>query len=525
MPTAPLLVVDAGTTALKAALLDPAGRSMASASVGLPISHPGPGRAEQHPDDWWRAFVGAVRQCRAGGPPPAALAVTGQMQDLVTLDRSGRPVRPALLYSDLRATAELGVLTDKFGAAWSRAIGNVPDPSSTAAQLLWVREHEPDTWRALRGLAFSAPGYLLPRAGGRATCDLTTASTTGLLDIEARAWWPPLLEVLGVGAELLPELVDGVSVVGELGRAAAEELDLSAGLPLVHAPGDAAAVTGGLIGERPGAISISLGTSGWVAALTGAGLAGESSGPAGVAGEAGEAGVAGVAGVALTGPHEAIHHLVGPTGRESLLIGALLSAGATVDWARRSYLPGASHADADLAAERVGPTGLLMLPSLAGERSPVRDPLAVGVVVGLRPDTTPAQLYRAAMEGVGYALRRILTIMGPRLAEVAEYDASRWLPVSGGGALSPVFTQIVADVLGRPVAPVAAERAGMHGAYRAAAAALGGTVPPPLAERADPSTIRHPGPAAAHYARLADAHAQLWELLRPTFGALGGRRV
>jgi xylulokinase len=223
------------------------------------------------------------------------------------------------------------------------------------------------------------------------------------------------------------------------------------------------------------------------------------------------------------GPHEVIHHLVGPTGRESLLIGALLSAGATVDWARRSYLPGASHADADLAAEQAGPTELLMLPSLAGERSPVRDPLAVGAMVGLRPDTTPAQLYRAAMEGVGYALRRILTIMGPRLAEVAEYDASRWLPVSGGGALSPVFTQIVADVLGRPVAPVAAEQAGMHGAYRAAAAALGGTVPPPLAERADPSTILHPGPAGAHYARLADAHTQLWELLRPTFGVLGGR--
>lgn len=490
-------MVDAGTTTLKAALLDPAGRALASASVELPVDHPGPGRAEQHPEDWWRAFVASVRQCRAAGPPPAAVAVTGQMQDLVPLDRAGRPVRPALLYSDLRATAELGVLTGKFGAAWSQAIGNVPDASSTAAQLLWLREHEPEHWRAVQGLVFGAPGYLLSRAGGRATCDLTTASTTGLLDIDARDWWPPLLEVLGLDAALLPELVDGVSVVGELSRAAAEELDLSAGLPLVHAPGDAASVTGGLIGERPGAISLSLGTSGWVAALAGR----------------------------PSGPHEAIHHLVGPTGRESLLIGALLSAGATVDWARRSYLPGASHADADLAAERAGPTELLMLPSLAGERSPVRDPLAVGAVVGLRPDTTPAQLYRAAMEGVGYALRRILTIMGPRLAEVAEYDASRWLPVSGGGALSPVFAQLVADVLGRPVAPVAAEQAGVHGAYRAAAAALGGVVPAPLAERTDLSTVRDPGPASAHYARLADAHAQLWAQLRPTFRALGETRV
>lgn len=489
-------MVDAGTTTLKAALLDPAGRALVTAAVELPVEHPGPGRAEQQPDDWWRAFVTAVRRCRAGGPPPAALAVTGQMQDLVLLGGDGGPARPALLYSDLRATAELAALTARFGGAWSQAVGNVPEPSSTAAQLLWVREHEPDTFAAVRTMVFSAPGYLLWRAGGRATCDLTTASTTGLLDIAERTWWPPLLEVLGVAAELLPELVDGVSVVGGLGRAAAGELDLSVGLPLVHAPGDAAAVTGGLIGERLGAVSISLGTSGWVAALTGP----------------------------LTGPpsapHEAVHHLLGPTGRESLLIGALLSAGATVEWARRTYLPGAGHFDADAAASRVGPTDLLMLPSLAGERSPVRDSLAVGAVVGLRPDTTGAQLYRAAVEGVGYALRRILEIMGPRLAAVPGYDASSWLPLSGGGALSPVSAQIVADVLGRPVAPVAAEQAGLHGAYRAAAAALGAPVPAPLAGAVDPSTVVHPGAARDHYDRLAGAHAQLWELLRPTFRVL-----
>jgi xylulokinase len=493
VPTAPLLVVDAGTTTLKAALLDPAGAALATAAVELSVQHPGPGRAEQRPDDWWRAFVTAVRRCRAGGPPPAALAVTGQMQDLVLLGEDGRPARPALLYSDLRATAELAVLTATLGGAWSQAVGNLPEPSSTAAQLLWVREHEPATFAAVRTMVFSAPGYLLWRAGGRATCDLTTASTTGLLDITARTWWPPLPEVLGVDAELLPELVDGVSVVGGLGRAAAEELDLSVGLPLVHAPGDAAAVTGGLIGERLGAVSISLGTSGWVAALTGP----------------------------PSTPHEAVHHLLGPTGRESLLIGALLSAGATVDWARRTHLPGAGHLEADRAAAQVGPTDLLMLPSLAGERSPVRDPLAVGAVVGLRPDTTGAQLYRAAVEGVGYALRRILEIMGPGLAAEPGYDASSWLPVSGGGALSPVSVQIVADVLGRPVAPLAAEQAGMYGAYRAAAAALGAPVPAPLAGTADPSTVVHPGVARDHYDGLAGAHAQLWELLRPTFRALG----
>jgi hypothetical protein len=235
-----------------------------------------------------------------------------------------------------------GTLTGALGGAWSMATGNVADPSSTAAQLLWVREHEPDTLRRATQVLLGAPGYLPHRAAGRASCDLTTASTTGLLDIHRRTWWTPVLEVLGLDPGLLPELVDGLSEVGELSRTAAEELELPAGLPLVHAAADAASVTAGLIGATPGAISVSLGTSGWVAALTGR----------------------------PSGPNEAIHHLVGPTGPESLLIGALLSAGATVEWARRTYLPGASRS----AAEQTGPTELLMLPSLAGERAPVRGP-------------------------------------------------------------------------------------------------------------------------------------------------------
>jgi xylulokinase len=143
-------------------------------------------------------------------------------------------------------------------------------------------------------------------------------------------------------------------------------------------------------------------------------------------------------------------------------------------------------------------------------------------VIGLRPTTTPAQLYRAAMEGVGYALRRILATMGPNLPPAAT-DSSRWLPLAGGGALSGVFGRIVADVLGRPVAPVAAEGAGLHGAYRAAASALGLPVPAPLADAVDPATVLHPGGQREHYDRLADAHGELWALLRPTFRALAGR--
>ncbi|GAA5157840.1 FGGY family carbohydrate kinase [Pseudonocardia eucalypti] len=516
-PTA--LVVDAGTTAVKAAVVAGDGRVLGGGSAGLTTAHPGPGRVEQHPDDWWRGFVGAVRQAvsavSAGGSVDA-LCVTGQMQDCVPLDADGEPVRPALLYADQRAVAELGALDARFGADWHRAAGNVGDAASTAAQLLWLRRHEPETPRRARRLLLGAPGYLLHRAGGRAAVDLTTASTTGLLDIRARDWWSPMLHELSLDPDTLPELVAPGSPVGVLAPGPAGELGLPAGLPLIHAAGDAGAVTDGLVGAEPGATNISLGTSGWVAALTS---------------RPGE-------------PDPALHQLIGADGRSTLLIGALLSAGATVDWARRTYLPGADHAAADRAAADAGPTGLLMLPSLVGERSPVRDPDATGAVVGLRATTTAAQLYRAAMEGVAYSLRHVLALLAPRLPA-----RNGPIPLSGGAARSPVFQQIIADVLDCPVCPVPdahAAEAGLRGAHRAAASALGEPVPPPLAGAAHSGaglsaaglsdaglsdagladarptgagqvTVCAPGPAREHYARLADAHAGLWTALAPTF--------
>ena len=485
-----ILVVDAGTTAIKAALVEDSGHVLASAEVAQPVLRPKPGHVEQAPDDWWKAFAGAVRGCQVDDAPPRALAITGQMQDLVLLDEKGAPVRNALLYSDHRAGAELAALNTELGNAWHHAIGNVPDPSSTAAQLRWVAAHEPDALRRAHRILLGAPGYLAHRAGGEPSCDLTTASTTGLLDIVSGTWWGPVLNALGLDGARLPRLVTGTRSVGELSRGAAAELGLSSGLPLVHAAGDAGAVTAGLIGDSLGALSISLGTSGWVAALTGH----------------------------LPALHGSIHHLIGPTGQGSLLIGALLSAGATVDWARQTYLPNVDHAAADEMAAAVGPTDLLMLPSLSGERSPIRNPAAVGAVIGIRPTTTAAQLYRAAMEGVAYSLEQVLAQLKPGAGHSS--DRANPIPLSGGGARSRVFQQIIADVLARPMLPVAAEHAGLLGAHRAAAAALGESLPRALMDSTAPSGMVHPGPAQEHYARLSVVHSNLWQALESTFSAL-----
>jgi xylulokinase len=207
--------------------------------------------------------------------------------------------------------------------------------------------------------------------------------------------------------------------------------------------------------------------------------------------------------------------LVGPRGEGSILIGALLSAGATLDWARTTYLPGCDHSTADELAAAAGPTDLLMLPSLAGERSPLRDPTARGAVIGLRPTTTPAELYRAALEGIAYSLREISALM-----DGGSGRGDEPMPLSGGAGRSALLRQIIADVLARPVLPVAADHASLLGAHQAAAIALGHPVPPPAAEIADRTAMSRPGPAEAHYDGLAAARAQLWQALSPTFAAL-----
>jgi xylulokinase len=481
-----IMVVDAGTSSLKAAVLDGT-RVVASSEVALVVERPAPGLAEQSPEAWWTAFVTAVRECVTADTPLETLAITGQMQDLVLLDERGVPIRPALLYADHRATAELSTLRAEIGRAWLDATGNVHDPSSTAAQLLWMSEHEPASLERTKEIVLGAPGFLVRRSTGEQVCDLTTASTTGLLDITTATWWRPILATLDIDAALLPRLVDGVSVVGRLDRDSAAELGLPSGLPLIHAAGDAGTVTAGLVGDQRDTPTISLGTSGWLSTLT-------NSSP---------------------GPGSAVHRLVGPRGEGSILIGALLSAGATLDWARTTYLPGCDHSTADELAAAAGPTDLLMLPSLAGERSPLRDPTARGAVIGLRPTTTPAELYRAAMEGVAYSLREISALMDGGTGRGDEP-----MPLSGGAGRSALLRQIIADVLARPVLPVAADHASLLGAHQAAAIALGHLVPPPAVETADRTAMSRPGPAEAHYDGRAATHAQLWQALSPTFAAL-----
>lgn len=464
-----VLAVDVGTSAVKAAVVDD-GAPVTVAEVAIPLATPRPGWAEQDPDDWWQATVEAVRTLGANSSPGEGLAgvdvvaLTGQMQDLVALDVDGRAVRPAILYSDGRATAEHAQLEAELGDAWARAAGAPPDASNVAAKWRWLARHEPDAIERTASLLLGGHSVVARRLTGRSVCDPTTAATTGLFDVAGRSWWAPVVDAIDAP---VPDVVAATSVTGELVSSAAAELGLPAGIPVVHANGDAVATTVGVIGrdlDRPYAY---LGTSGWVAT-----------------GVASPADVSGV--VLLPGLDD--QHWVGAT--------PMPTAGAAIDWARRTLFvddvreTGAGDRDDLAALDRIAGEacaaehGVLFLPHLDGARFPVATPEATGVLVGVRRSTDRATVAAAVFEGVAHAVRQLLDVVASGGDELA---------VCGGAARSPVLRQAVADVTGRRVMLLPADHATVLGAATAATIALGGSpsAVAPLGDPVDPRPERH----------------------------------
>jgi xylulokinase len=474
-----IAALDVGTSAVKALITDGEGRVLARGQAPYPTHRPRPGWVEQDPGDWWRAAGEALGRCGAVREQVQALAVTGQMQDLVCAGRA------AILYSDTRAAAEHEQVLTLLPAEWPLIADNEPDATSLPGKLLWLRRAEPAVLDAADVLLMGAAGYVCLRATGIAACDITTATTTGLLDARRRSWWEPATSLLGLDG-LLPPLVDGCTVTGEL---RARELGLPTGIPVVLAPGDAAATTLGVVGAAPGGAYAYVGTSGWLAVVT-------------------------------DQPERppATHRLALPEPGLALLIGAMLNAGSAADWARETFLPGTNPTTADTLAAQCGHSGLIALPSLSGERYPVRDPDARGVIAGLSPATTPAQMYRAMLEGVAYVFSALLNAL-----PVADGP----LPVCGGGTSSALWLQIMADVTERPIVAVDAAFAAAFGAASCGLLAVAGTPLPALATVSSATPVE-PGPDALAYAPLRGVHRQLHTTLAPAFSTLarssrGGR--
>lgn len=481
--------LDFGTSSLKLVVCCPDGTFIRT-QAAYPTSFGSAGEVEQDPESWWRAAASALK---ASGVADRidAIGLTGQMQDLVPVSRNG-PIRQALLYSDTRATHAHQRLHAEI-PDWEERTGNTQDVSSVAAKIAWLAEHEPASLTTAEYLLLSAPGYIGWRAGGRAVCDVLTASTTGLLDVGKRAWFTQVIRAAGAEPSQMPALVGvapGDGLVGAVSPAAAAELGVRSGIALVMATGDAGSTTDGLVGSDPGDSYLYLGTTGWVAGVTEA---------------------------AASGP-SAFHSLVMPGWDRRLRIGAVQSAGSAADWARRSYFPGRDFGEVERRVlPRVNTLAArpLCLPGLTGERTPVRDSDFRGAFVGVHEHSDNVDMYLAVLTGVAMGLRHAAEEMGILQDRI---------PLVGGAASSLVWRSILANSFGRVLLTGEAEDPGCYSALRAVSVVcnLGLPLLPLFSANSRVSETR-PTAEQGAYEALISTHRGLYDALAPTFAQLASR--
>lgn len=433
-----LLGIDLGTSSVKAVVIDENGAVLGSGMHEYPILTPRVGWAEQEPEAWWRATVIAVQEAttKADERRISAIGIDGQMHGLVPINALLEAAAPAIIWADQRSSGEVTFMRDQVGDDLLRQAGTLPAAGFYAATMLWMMRHQPDLLE--QAVACLLPkDYIRLRLTEQIATDASDASATALFDVQTRRWSTDIVRTLQLPAHLLPSVLESGQIAGTLTPAAAAILNLTPDIPVVAGCADqvAQAVGNGLI--DPGRGSITIGTGGQLFAP----LASPN-----------------------TDAQLRLHTFCHAPADRWYLLGATLSAGLSLRWFR-NLLGEASNPDAyqylAQLAEEVPPgaDGLLFLPYLVGERAPIMDASAQGALVGLTLRHERGHITRAIMEGVCFALRQVLDVMDSLTA------APRTLLASGNGLASPVWRQIAADILNRPLSlSSGGERAGIGAA-------------------------------------------------------------
>lgn len=451
-----LLGLDVGTTGAKALLIDVEGTVVVSAIEEYPMFTPHALWAEQDPEDWWKATQRSLRRVlsEADVKPDEvkAIGLTGQMHGLVLLDRDSRVLRPCIMWNDQRTGLQCASITKKVGLhRLLELTGNPVLPGFTASKIVWVRENEPDVYDRSAHVLLPKD-YIRYRLTGEHATEVSDASGTSLLDVRHRCWSDEMLSLLNIPKVWMPAVHESTEVTGQVSRAAAEATGLQSGTPVVGGGGDqaAGAVGNGIV--RPGVVSVTIGTSGVVFAHTEK------------------------LGVEREGRIHAFCHAV-PNAWH--VMGVTLAAGGSLRWFRDTFgepeRAKASQIGADpyevLLSEAsmvpAGSEGLLFLPYLSGERAPYADPNAKGVFLGLTLRHTKAHCVRAVLEGVAYSLRDCFELMR---AMGIHADQVR---VSGGGARSPLWRQILSEVFDTELVTLESTEGAPYGAALLAGAGTG----------------------------------------------------
>ncbi len=483
MTAEPTLVgLDVGTTGLKAIAVTPDGVVDASATRGYPLSTPRPGWSEQDPEDWWEAASQALAEVSAGRAV-AGIGLSGQMHGLVILDDAGRVIRPALLWNDQRTAAECAEIEERIGARrLIELTGNRALTGFTAPKLLWLRRHEPDAYARIARVMLPKD-YVRLRLTGEWAIDAADASGTLLFDVARRRWSNEVLDALELPREWFPPVLESPDRAGVVH----ESDTVLQGTPVAAGAGDQPAAALGVGIDRPGGpVSVVLGTSGVVLAA----LPGYAHDP--------------------DGRVHAFCHAVPGTWQA---MGVMLSAAGSLEWLHERLAPDVPFDAlvAEAAAWPAGAEGLLFAPYLAGERTPHADPDARGAFVGLQLRHDRGALVRAVLEGVAFGMRDALDAVR---ALGVEATVGR---VSGGGARSDLWLQIVASVLGIPLERTESEEGSAFGA-----ALLGGVAGGVFADASEAVArcVRVGGGPVEPNPALGAAYDELHERFRALYPAL-----
>ncbi len=416
-----LLGIDISTTGAKALLIEVDGRVISSATTPLTLSTPRQLWAEQHPADWWLGAVQSIRQAlkEAGvdGTAVSAIGLTGQMHGLVLLDSAGEPLRPAILWNDQRTAVQCDEIRRRIGKERLIQItGNDALTGFTAPKILWVQQNEPEIYSQIQHILLPKD-YIRYKLTGRYATDRAGGAGTILFNLKTRTWSEEMLEKLGIPAEWLPPTFEGPEVTGAITAEAAAETGLAVGTPVVGGGGDQASQAVGVGAVKPGIIALTLGTSGVVFATTEA---------------------------PLVEPDGRLHAFCHAVPNQWHFMGVMLSAAGSLQWYRDTFAPDISFQDLIVEAADISPgsEGLFFLPYLTGERTPHPDPLARGAFIGLTVRHKRANITRAVLEGVAFGLKDSFELI--QSAGLGQIEEVR---ISGGGARSPLWRQILADVL------------------------------------------------------------------------------
>ncbi len=441
-----ILAYDVGTTAAKAVLLDSSGRLAATASHAYQTAFQHSGWAEQDPAAWWKAVVQVTRQILEKKPGSTkrivSVGVSGQMLGCLPVDKDGAPLRKAMIHSDTRAISQWKLLSDELSLKRIYSItGNRAAPQSTICKIMWVRQNERSVYDKASKFIQSKDYITGKLTGALGPTDYSDASHSVLLDVRKRQWSAELLEAAGINKSKLPDVCPSAAISGPLHGAAARKLKLPSGIPVVVGGGDGACASVGAGAVSPGQAYTYLGGTGWISLTLKR---------------------------PFIDPKMRVFNILGLDPSTCGVFGTVQCAGSAHRWIAdllnvRSY----RRLDELIGEAAPGSEGLLFLPYLMGERTPLWDPYARGVYFGLSLSHGRREIARATLEGISYALRSVLEI----LEEATPIEEMRLI---GGGARSKAWRGILASAYGRRLLlPSISGEATCYGAAIAAGVGVG----------------------------------------------------